>query len=104
MKKEIENISKIILQCIEEDEGLKMIWNEDTLCFGIRTLKKSCLSLFWWSDKGGIKGENPILEIYRKKPFESNRRRVRKYEDILYLFKSITRITLEQSQGSKRVF
>lgn len=46
MKKEIENISKIILQCIEEDEGLKMIWNEDTLCFGIRTLKKSCLSLF----------------------------------------------------------
>lgn len=39
MKKEIENISKIILQCIEEDEGLKMIWNEDTLCFGIRTLK-----------------------------------------------------------------
>lgn len=42
-----ENISKIILQCIEEDEGLKMIWNdmeliwnEDTLCFGIRTLKK----------------------------------------------------------------
>lgn len=47
MKKEIENISKIILQCIEEDEGLKMIWNdmeliwnEDTLCFGIRTLKK----------------------------------------------------------------
>lgn len=53
MKKEIENISKIILQCIEEDEGLKMIWNEDTLCFGIRTLKKSCLSLFWWSDKGG---------------------------------------------------
>lgn len=60
MKKEIENISKIILQCIEEDEGLKMIWNdmeliwnEDMLCFGIRTLKKSCLSLFWWSDKGG---------------------------------------------------
>lgn len=60
MKKEIENISKIILQCIEEDEGLKMIWNdmeliwnEDTLCFGIRTLKKSSLSLFWWSDKGG---------------------------------------------------
>lgn len=53
MKKEIENISKIILQCIEEDEGLKMIWNEDTLCFGIRTLKKSRLSLFWWSDKGG---------------------------------------------------
>lgn len=41
MKKEIENISKIILQCIEEDEGLKMIWNEDMLCFGIRTLKKS---------------------------------------------------------------
>lgn len=53
MKKKIENISKIILQCIEEDEGLKMIWNEDTLCFGIRTLKKSRLSLFWWSDKGG---------------------------------------------------
>lgn len=40
MKKKIENISKNILQCIEEDEGLKMIWNEDTLCFGIRTLKK----------------------------------------------------------------
>lgn len=60
MKKKIENISKIILQCIEENEGLKMIWNdmeliwnEDTLCFGIRTLKKSRLSLFCWSDRGG---------------------------------------------------